>query len=201
VLKKHHIIYIPGLGDKRKGYEFIIGFWKIYGVIPHVYRMGWEDDKTNFKSKLEKLSMGIQALIKQGNIVSLVGGSAGGSVALNALIENTEINAVVNLCGRLKAGTNVYPSLEKASSKSPAFKTSVEMFEKKEPFINENLKEKVLTLSPLWDEMVPKSTALLSGALNKTLPSFEHTLTGFLGLTIFSPLIISFIKKKVKDKS
>jgi hypothetical protein len=197
--KTHHVIYIPGLDDQRKGYELIINCWKIYGVSPRVYRIGWKDGNNDFKPKLEKLVKEINVLIKQGNIVSLVGGSAGGSAALNALIEQPKINAVVNLCGRLRAGINVYPSLEKASSKSTSFKQSVNLFEKRESTMSKNQRSKVLTLSPFWDEVVPISTITISGAVNRILPSVGHMVTGFLGMTILSPLVIGFIKQKAKE--
>lgn len=198
--KPHHVIYIPGLEDQRKGYELIINCWRIYGIIPHVHRIGWKDGNNDFKPKLEKLVKEVSIFLKQGNIVSLVGASAGGSAALNAFIEEPKINAVVNLCGRLRAGKNVSPSLEKASSESPSFKQSVVLLEKRELAMSKNQRGKVLTLSPLWDEIVPKSTTSLSGTSNRILPSVEHALTGFLGMTIFSPLIINFLKQKVKEQ-
>jgi hypothetical protein len=72
--------------------------------------------------------------------------------------------------------------------------------EKRELAMSKNQRGKVLTLSPLWDEIVPKSTTSLSGTSNRILPSVEHALTGFLGMTIFSPLIINFLKQKVKEQ-
>ena len=182
--RKHHVIYVPGLNDQRKGYEFLINGWRVYGVIPHVHRVGWHDGES-FKSKLKKLVAEVNHYLNKGNLVSLVGGSAGGSAVLNALLEQPKINAVVNLCGRLRAGENVSPSLKFAARNSPSFKESILLFERVEPKMTHESRKKVLNLIPIYDELVPKSTAYLKGASNKTLPSVEHVLSGFLGMTLF----------------
>ncbi|EKD85621.1 MAG: hypothetical protein ACD_37C00671G0003 [uncultured bacterium] len=195
-MSKHHVVYVPGLDDSRKGYELIIEKWKIYGVVPHVYRMGWKDGETSFKPKLKRFTSYIDQLPINKDLVSLVGASAGGSAVLNTYIERPQIHAVINLCGRLREGKNVHPSLDFASRKSPAFKESVKLFEKREPNMTATQRGKVLTITPLWDEVVPRSTVSLSGAVNKTIPSVEHMLSGLLCITIFSPLIFKFILKK-----
>lgn len=197
--KEHHVIYIPGLNDQRTAYDLLINSWNNYGVVPHVHRVGWHDGEDNFKPKLNRLVNEVNKLINQGNTVSLVGGSAGGSAVLNTLLEQPKINAVVNLCGRLRAGENVHPSLEWAAKNSSAFKESVLLFESKEPRMKQELRKKVLNLIPIWDEVVPKPTVPLKGARNQTLPSIEHMLSGFLGMTLFAPIIMRFIKEKAKE--
>jgi len=139
-MPNHHVIYVPGLSDERKSYEFIINKWKLYGIIPHVHRVGWKDGENSFEQKLQRLVKEVRQYIKQGHIVSLVGGSAGGSAVLNVFLEVPEINAVVNICGRLRAGNNVSPTLEQAAAESPAFKESVKLFEKREPKMKEAVK-------------------------------------------------------------
>lgn len=198
--KEHHVIYVPGLSDQKKGYELLINRWSMYGVVPHVYRVGWHDQEKTFEPKLNRLVAAVNKLLDKGDTVSLVGGSAGGSAVLNALLEQPEINAVVNLCGRLRAGENVFPSLELAARKSPSFKDSVTIFESKEPQMTAQQRSKVLNLIPIWDEVVPKTTVSLNGAKNQTLPSVEHMVSGFLGMTLFAPIVMRFIKQQAKAK-
>jgi len=132
----------------------------------------------------------VNRYLANGDKVSLVGGSA----VLNALVEEPRINAVVNLCGRLRAGVSVFPSLDQAARNSRALKESVILFESKEPKMTQSQRKKVLCLIPLYDEIVPKKTASLKGATNRTLFSVEHMVSGLLGMTIFSPMIFAFIK-------
>ena len=196
---KHHVVYVPGLNDQRKNYELIVNRWRSYGVIPHVHRVGWHDEKP-FKSKLKRLVEEVRVYLDKGDSVSLVGGSAGGSAVLNALAEEPRINAVVNLCGRLQAGVGVFPSLDQSAKTSNSFKESVMLFEHREPKLTRSFRTKVLCLIPVFDEIVPRSTASLKGATNQTLFSVEHMVSGLLGMTIFSPMIFGFFKK-LEDKS
>lgn len=191
----HHVIYIPGLNDQRKSYELVVDRWSLYSVVPHVHRVWWHDGEP-FKPKLKRLLDKVDGYLGKGDKVSLVGGSAGGSAVLNALVEEPRINAVINLCGRLRAGDKVFPSLDLAARNSDAFKASVIQFESKEPKMTPSQRQKVLCLIPIYDEIVPKSTASLKGATNKTLLSVEHMMSGLLGMTIFSPMIFAFIKEK-----
>lgn len=195
MIPKHCVVYVPGLSDQRKAYDFLINGWRIYGIDPHVFKPNWYDGES-FKPKLKRLVVYVNKLLGKGNTVSLVGGSAGGSMVLNALIEQPKINAVVNICGRLRAGINVFPSLELASRRSPAFKESVLRFERQEPNMSLELRKKVLNLIPLWDEVVPRSTVPLKGATNKMLPTIEHMFSGFMGMTFLSSMVMSFIKEK-----
>lgn len=197
-MKRHHVIYVPGLEDQRKGYEFLIDKWRLCGVVPHVYGVGWRDLEIGFKPKLQLLVNEIKKYREKGDVVSLVGGSAGGSAVLNAFLEVPEISAVVNICGRLRAGKNVSPSLKQASRTSKSFKESVELFEKGEPTLNKNMRCRVMTLTPLWDEVVPKETVFLPGAVNKTFLSVEHIFSGLLGMTLYSPMVIGFVKEKAR---
>jgi len=122
-----------------------------------------------------------------------------GALVLNAFLEVPKINAVVNICGRLRAGKNVFPTLEQAASQSPAFKDSVELFEKGEPLMKAEQRKRVMTFTPLWDEVVPKETVFLKGAVNKTMPSGEHMVSGFLGMTLFAPMVIGFVLGNIRS--
>ncbi|MEK7168541.1 MAG: hypothetical protein AAB532_02255 [Patescibacteria group bacterium] len=195
---EHHVIYIPGLNDQRRGYERLIRRWSTYGVTPHVHRVGWLDQES-FRPKLERLVDQVDQYLDEGQAVSLVGASAGGSAALNALIERPKITAVVNLFGRLRKGENVRPSLDFAARKSPAFKESVLLFESREPEMDDNSRRKVLCLTPLIDEAVPRSTVSLNGATNRTLYTVEHSLSGLLAITFFSSVAINFVKQQVRQ--
>ncbi len=86
--------------------------------------------------------------------ISLFGQSAGGTAVLNAYIERK--NKIVNICGRLRKGKNVFPSLETAAKGNPAFVESVLLFENQnEKKLTTEDRKKILTIKPLWDGVVP----------------------------------------------
>src|SRR5580700_11504718 len=83
--RQHHIIYIPGLGDSNtvRGQRFLVSLWRNYGIHGHCYQMVWAD-KEPFQPKFDRLLSLIDELHAQGQVVSLIGSSAGASVALHA---------------------------------------------------------------------------------------------------------------------
>lgn len=198
--KQHHIIMIPGLKDQnifqRYALNFVAASWRRFDVYTHPYSPHWEDGDT-FEHKLAGITELIDDLSDQGHIVSLFGLSAGGSAVLNAFCQNrTRINAVVNATGRVREGKNVKPTLDVASKNSPAFRQSVLLFEKvNEPSLTPADRKRIMTIRPLWDEIVPSATVPVPGATNVIIPVREHLWAGVYTSTIYASKVIDFIKK------
>lgn len=105
----HHIIYVPGLGDyKTYGQNIAIQIWRLFGFRPHYFPLFWQD-VAGFKHKLDRLEKFIAGLQKSGDIVSLVGTSAGASAVLNAYVNNMQVAGVVYICGKINHPENVSP--------------------------------------------------------------------------------------------
>lgn len=195
--KKHSVIIIPGLGDKTNILELITRYWKRHELEPIVYSIGWRDGEYSFKSKLRRLLKLIDQLTNKGNIVSLVGTSAGGSAVLNAFIERKDVvYRVVTICGRLRTGpTTGFRSFGLKTVSSPSFAESIKLFEAKEKYLDATDRQKVMTIHAMFgDELVPKDTTVLDGAFNISIPTLEHMLSIGAALTIFSKQVITFLK-------
>lgn len=198
--KEHHIIYVPGLHDQlflNKSLTNVIPYiWRLHGFATHIVYPHWEEG--SFRPKLQKILKEIDDLYNLGHRVSLVGQSAGGSAVLNAFSERRDIiSGVVNICGRMRAGENVKPTLNLAGRYSPAFIESVKLFEEiNEPTLTDQDRRKIMTIRPLWDETVPKSTVPINGAKNTVLPSVEHSLSGILACTVYSGITLGLLKVK-----
>ena len=101
----HHVIIIPGLGDRISLTAWATNHWRDYGLEPHIYSMDWYNSELPLETKLNKLANFIDQLAEGNNRVSLVGCSAGASAVLNIFLERrNKINKVVSICGRLKTG-------------------------------------------------------------------------------------------------
>ncbi len=203
-MKEHHIIYVPGLKDhtfiKKALLRLLPLFFRPQDFTIHIIAPNWENGE-KFAPKLKLITDEIDQLVKQGHMVSLIGQSAGGSAVLNAFcLRRKVITGVINNTGRLKTGVKVKPSLKWAARNSVAFKESVLLFEKNESSLTKLDRKKILTLKPIWDEIVPKPTVSLIGATNLTLPVFEHGLGGVLIETLFSPLIVKFLRSLEKRR-
>ena len=197
--KKHKVIIVPGLGDETSAIRLFTNHWRSHGLEPVIHSVGWHDDKNNFKSKLQNIVKLIDKFSKEGSTVSLLGVSAGGSAVLNAFIEQKDrIHRVVNICGRLRAGTQKgFRSFEARTSSSPAFAQSIILCESSESKLSKSDRSKVMTVRAMFgDELVPSDTAVLKGAYNTRIPTPEHIFSIGMALTILSKPIILFIQSQ-----
>lgn len=201
-IASHTIIIVPGLGDtpsRNKLYEKLIKYWtEKYHFTPIFFEANWGDIHEAFDQKLQRLltlinSYETDAIRK----VSLIGISAGGSLALNAYFQKkSKISKVINVCGRLRVGSRVYPTLEKAAKKSKAFYDSVQKCDEGLATLSNQEKTNILTLRAIFDEVVPTPTTLVGGATNYVVGSIEHKVTIGMCLTAYSNKITDFLQKE-----
>lgn len=196
--KKHKVIIVSGLGDNIGKIRFATNHWKKFGLEPIAYSVGWHDGEKEFKPKLKRLIKLINDLSRKGNTISLVGLSAGGSAVLNAFIEQKDkVHRVVNVCGRLRTGTQKgFRSFAVRTSSSPAFARSIRLCEARENNLTKADRLKVMTVRAIFDELVPKDTAILKGAYNTKIPTLEHIFSIGMALTLFSKPIILFLTQE-----
>jgi len=74
-------------------------------------------------------------------------------------------------------------------------KQSVLMAEKAQRSLSASDRKKILTVRPLFDEVVPPSTVPILGARNDVVPSVEHVVSIVLAMTLFRRIIIEFIRR------
>lgn len=188
---KHKVIIVPGLGDETNKIKWATNFYRKYGLEPVVHNMWWRKGEKHFEPKLQKLIKLIDSLSKMGDKVSLVGTSAGSSAVMNAFIaRKKKIYKVISVCGRLKQGEEKgFRSFEAKTASSLAFKESILMFEKSEPKLTKEDRKKMMTISAVFDELVPGNTSRIKGATNNQIKSVEHMFSIWMGLSFYPPLI------------
>jgi pimeloyl-ACP methyl ester carboxylesterase len=185
--KPHHIIFVPGLGDSTWFYDWTTRNWpcKVY-----FFKASWY----NNDSFEQKLALLLKEIDSHKEKVSLIGASAGASLVLNAYSKRkNKIHRVVNVCGRIRKGRNVFPSLTLAAIRSKSFKDSVFACEKNLLNISAKDKKKILTIRALFDEIVPSSTTPIQGATNLKILSAGHTISIYLALSLYRNKIVSFL--------
>lgn len=191
-MKKHALIYIPGLGDHRiAGQSRAVRAWRVQGVESHVFQMNWEDGE-DFAPKLERLLAMIDRLAAQGKMVSLVSASAGSSAAMHAYAARTDtINGVVSICGKLSGIENVHPTLY---GRNPAFLHSMELLPDATDHLDKTARHRILSMHPIADEAVPLRDTRLPGVNMRRMPVAGHFFGIAYGLTIGSFRAINFLK-------
>ncbi len=201
--KEHHLIMIPGLSDQgflqKRLMNLVPEYWRKYGIIGHVVYPNWEDGES-FAPKLKRMVKKVDELIEQDHDVSVMGLSAGGSAVLNIFCERKNVlRGAINATGRLRAGERVHPSLDFAAKSSLAFKESVLLFENKnEKILTKDDRKRIMTIRPLWDEIVPASTVAVQGADNRIIPVIDHLLAGGYVSFIYGKKIVLFINKQIE---
>ena len=195
-LHKHYVIILPGLGNETERIKQATSFWNKYDIAIIVYDFDWHSKSDNFSSLLMRLLDTIDNLNPKQNKISLIGCSAGGSLAINAFAQNRQIHKIINVCGRLRKGPEKgFRSFKNMTRSSQMFANSVEVSETNLKTLTNRDKKRIMSMKPLLgDELVPGDTVTVDGAKNITLPSIEHVLTIGAALTIFSKIIINFLK-------
>lgn len=146
-----------------------------------------------FIPKLEQIVQKIDELTAKGCLVSLVGQSAGGSAVINAFIERPDkVVGVVNITGRLRSPGQ--PSLEEASSGSPAFADSVRRCESKLPNLTNEQRKRIMTIRPSIDKVVPSESVAVEGATNIVSPVRGHSLGGAYIATMKTSAWMKFLR-------
>ncbi|HZM64532.1 MAG TPA: hypothetical protein VFB59_05345 [Candidatus Saccharimonadales bacterium] len=189
----HHVIYVPGLGDYNShGQETVPAGWNKYGVVGHYNPMVW-NDKEPFAPKFQRLLDKIDRLSAEGP-VSLVGASAGASVALLALAKRPKkVAGVVCLAGKIHHPETVRPELY---AENPAFREALEQLQEALPEIQSKYAARIMSIHALYDGSVPARDSIIPGAHEKTMPTIGHVISIVLMLAFRSGTIIRFLQKQ-----
>ncbi len=193
--RSHTIIYITGLGDRKPSLQrWAIKLWKIFGnVSPELFQNNW-GDKRPFKEKRNRLLARIDELVAQGHRVSLVGTSAGASMALTAFaLRKKDISGVVCVCGKINRPDTVSRAYYAAN---PAFEESMSQLNDRLRELSTDDKRKILSIHPLYDQTVPVTDTYIKGVKSRRIPTVFHVPSIALCLTVFSFVIIKFLKKQ-----
>lgn len=192
----NHVIIIPGLGNKIALHEWAINSWKKYGIIPHVFDARWKTEENGFQPKLDRALELVDSLVNSNSKISILGNSAGSSFALNIFGERKkQISKVIINCGRVRDGDWPWFTFDQSTKSSPSFRESVLKAQKLEKTFTNIDRKKILTLRPLFDEVVPSFTVPIQGAKNLITLSAEHSISIILNMTLFKKQIIDFILK------
>lgn len=120
---KHTIVYIPGLGDhydelRRRA----LSSWETSEVSVALLPMRWYDPLETFEQKLRRAADSISAYQRLGHTVSVVGESAGGTMAIHVFALNHKVHRLVTIAGVNRPDVTVSPvTLRRA----PAFGPSI----------------------------------------------------------------------------
>ncbi|RYF29287.1 MAG: hypothetical protein EOO17_02015 [Chloroflexi bacterium] len=190
---KHYIIYLPGLGDHWDApRRWALKLWRIFGVQTELVPMQWYDGKS-YDEKLDRVLSSIDRAAAAGYDISLIGESAGASMASNVAVRRTaQLHRVVTLCGVVYPQADVSPVIY---GRSPAFKTSMSNLVNSIQTITSSDSPDFRVITALYDPVVDHRQNILHAKKPIRVWSVGHLTTIALCLTLFSPIVIRQIKK------
>lgn len=196
----HTIIYVTGLGDGVSDRNVawqrrIIRCWRLWGVNAEIFQMKWADDEP-FQYKIERLLARVDELDTRGHKISLVGVSAGASAALAAFVARKPIiSGVVFICGKLAHPETVQQSYY---DENPAFQAAMQQLNANLSKLNQADTQKLLSIHPLYDQTVRVRDTKIAGVRWRAIPTLLHVPSIALGITLFLPIGLLFLKKRAK---
>lgn len=190
---KHDVIYVPGILDDIANIQSsLVRHWRIYGVHPHTHVMPWLGEPDYIASKL-RLYRKIESLHQPGNIVTLVGASAGASAVLNAYIElPDQVSGVVLLCPKINNADNIGTKL---LSKNPSFFDSMIDLNHNLDKLTAEQKTKIVSFLSPRDRMIPYEDSTIPGVRERTLPAFRHNAAIVYAISLGSRQLVRELKR------
>lgn len=135
------VFIIAGVGDHTKYIKQRTKNWeRKYGLEPVALTFGWCGEYTANYSKLKHAIEDIS----EGQMVGVIGISAGGSAAIRLASELNNVSKIVTICARTSRGGFKIVSLKSF----PAYWKSVDAF------TDVNTGKEILVIRPLFDEVV-----------------------------------------------
>lgn len=193
-MKKHDVIYVPGLGDANpRGQLALVRTWRLWGVRPHLYQMNWGDGEA-FAPKFDRLLLMIDGIHAKGHVVSLVGASAGAGAVINAFAARKDIvNGVVCIVGKVNNADTIGPRYSRGNL---AFVESANMVQRSLDQLDlDTDRSRILSRYAFVDLVVPRQDSEIVGARNRTVPTIGHSATITVQLVFGAPSFLRFLKK------
>jgi pimeloyl-ACP methyl ester carboxylesterase len=194
-MSKRVAIYIPGLGDKRRGFIWaqrqLLRTWSIYGFRTHIFAIDWASDQP-FDERFSELLGLIDRFHAEGAAVALVGASAGASAVILGLIERPDkVIGVATICGQLLGTKALYGP---AAMANPRFKYALARMQDRTDSLSDEARRRILTLRPKVDAIVAPEEATFPGGVNYRMPISGHLLGIGFGILFEGRRIAKFLK-------
>jgi pimeloyl-ACP methyl ester carboxylesterase len=182
--QKSILILIPGIGDRSRAYEVFAFVWRLLGYEVHIVAFGWTDRASRLAPKDAAFLKQIEALGK-GRELSVIGISAGGTAAVNALAARPKlVHKVIAVCSPLSR----FKTLD-----NPLLAESIEEAQANLDRVEADTKQRILSVYALYDQVVNVALSRAEGVKTLRLWSVLHAPTIFVALTLGAPRLRRFL--------
>jgi len=189
------ILYIPGLVDIWDPLRRLaLRLWRLQGAKVEFVPMNWQSDET-IEEKLSRVRSRIAAWRQRKYTIVLVGESAGGCVALNALLEQPDsVHKVVTVCGLNNPYARIGPPTQLTN---PAIQPALDLLAENMKRLRPEVATRIISIHPEYDPTVAIADTKVPGGTELGVAGKGHMSVITRYLTIRSRFIIRLIKKSV----
>lgn len=175
------LVIIPGLGDRIATYRLLIPIWRILGYDAHIFSFEWEDTTENFQSVFDRLLRHIDEY--EGEAIYIIGVSAGGTAAVNALSTRP---LIVRKVVTVATPYTYVPHLRNAKLMS-----SIEHLQQIR--LDRLGKNNLLSIHGIYDQIVPIASSQPTGVRTYRVVAIVHSIIIAVSLTMYSVYIRRFL--------
>ena len=193
-MQKLHIIYIPGLGDRKVGGQRrAVQLWHWWGVEPELFQMNW-GDKEPWAPKFKRLLARVDELTAQGKRVGLVGVSGGAAAAVTVYAaRRSQIVGIVCIAGKINRPEVIGQRYRKSN---PAFVTAAKYCAQALEGLSAGDRRHIMSRYAVLDGIVRKTDSRVLGVHNRVVPSIGHVPTIASQITLGAPSLLRFLKRQ-----
>ena len=186
---EHQVFYISGLGDNYDRFRQVgMNIWRLFGVQATLIPITWFDGGS-LEQKCALIIEQIKTAESNSQKVTLVGESAGASLALLVAHSQPGVNHVLTLCGVAQPDTPISRSLR---ARAPALSSAVKQLAK----LTRRTDLQQTSVRALVDTTVQKRYTIASHARQRVIWSIGHLVTIALCLTLLAPYMAHLVKDK-----
>ena len=208
-MNAHNVIYLNALGkgELRTREKILFNHLENNGVSVTHSHINWHSGE-QFESVFDRVTVLAEEKLRTAGRLTLVGVSAGGSMALNVFgrIQHPELQAV-NICGAVREEHGNLAPWDYRTLKFRAYRhgrqldslyDSVKYCEQKTvPSFSQNELERIRVIKPLVDFVVPKVTMGIPDVDTRTVPAIGHNMGIFVGLWQLPQALASQTKQQL----
>lgn len=168
------ILYIPGLGD---GYDFLrtkaLHGWKKRQLSTELVPMRWYEGGS-YQQTFDRSRQRIMHYQSEGYAVSLIGESAGGSMAINLFAANPTVHRLMTIAG---VNSPAAPVAQYLRDKSPAFDGSLRALGISLTSLTDDQRSRIINVTARADPTVSPKHSQIAAAQHYTVPIIGHLTT------------------------
>lgn len=182
------LVMVPGIGDDQSSvYQQFAAVWRRIGYETHIVSFGWVDTTSPLGPKNQAFWSRLDQLSGGGRPLYIIGISAGGTAAVNALVARPNIvQKVITVCAPLDHLPNLH---------NPLLAESIELVRANLEALTREQKQRILSVRALYDQVVRPSLSRPADIATRRIWMIAHAPTIFVALTLGAHRLNRFFRK------